>query len=105
MLKAIESVMASRSQNLDLFYMIGLLGQTAASVGETVNAIEQLFIRFDRRLSAFITPMAPFVDPGSDGFADAEAHGYRLRARTLASIKPFSRPTIGNQCSITRPIG
>ncbi len=84
MLQAIESVMASRCESLDLFFMIGLPGQTSASVAETVNAIEELFVRFDHRLSAFITPMAPFVDPGSDGFADAEAHGYRLRARTLA---------------------
>ena len=84
MLQAIESVMASRCENLDLFFMIGLPGQTTANVTETVDAIEELFVRFDHRLSAFITPMAPFVDPGSDGFADAEAHGYRLRARTLA---------------------
>ena len=84
MLDAMEAVMATRCESLDLFYMIGLPGQTAASVAETAGAIEQLFLRFDRRLSAFITPMAPFVDPGSDGFADAESHGYRLRARTLA---------------------
>jgi B12-binding domain/radical SAM domain protein len=84
MMQAIESVMASRCENLDLFFMIGLPGQTTANVTETVDAIEELFVRFDHRLSAFITPMAPFVDPGSDGFADAEAHGYRLRARTLA---------------------
>src|SRR6185295_8883501 len=45
---------------------------------------EQLFVRFDRRLSAFITPMGPFIDPGSDGFERAEARGYRIRARTLA---------------------
>jgi B12-binding domain/radical SAM domain protein len=82
--EAIESMLASRCQQLDLFFMIGLPGQTVGSVMETVDAIEQLFIRFDRRLSAFITPMGPFVDPGSDGFANAEAHGYRLRARTLA---------------------
>jgi radical SAM superfamily enzyme YgiQ (UPF0313 family) len=84
MMQAIESVMASRCESLDLFFMIGLPGQTTASVTETVDAIEELFVRFDHRLSTFITPMAPFVDPGSDGFADAEAYGYRLRARTLA---------------------
>jgi len=82
--EAIASMLASRCQQLDLFYMIGLPGQTVVSVMEMVDAIEQLFVRFDRRLSAFITPMAPFVDPGSDLFVNAEAHGYRLRARTLA---------------------
>lgn len=82
--EGIEAMLASHCRQLDLFYMIGLPGQTAANVMEMVDAIEQLFIRFDRRLSAFITPMAPFVDPGSDGFSEAESHGYRLRARTLA---------------------
>lgn len=82
--EAIGSMLASRCEHLDLFYMIGLPGQTVGSVMETVDAIERLFVRCDRRLSAFITPMGPFIDPGSDGFANAEAHGYRLRARTLA---------------------
>ena len=51
---------------------------------EMTDAIEGLFQRFDRRLSAFITPMGPFIDPGSEGFEHAEAQGYRLRAHTLA---------------------
>lgn len=81
---AIESLLASRCETLDLFFMTGLPGQTHRNVMEMVDAIERLFARFDRRLSAFITPMAPFLDPGSEGFENAEAHGYRLRARTLA---------------------
>jgi B12-binding domain/radical SAM domain protein len=82
--ESIEAMLASHCEQLDLFFMTGLPGQTARSVTETVEAIEALFIRHDRRLSAFITPMAPFIDPGSDGFANAEAHGYKLRAHTLA---------------------
>ena len=82
--ESIAAMMASRCEELDLFFMIGLPGQTYDSVLETVDAIERLFTRFDRRLSAFLTPMAPFLDPGSDGFENAAAHGYRLRAHTLA---------------------
>ena len=80
----IQSILVRRCEQLDLFFMIGLPGQTYRNVLETVDAIEQLFARFDRRLSAFITPMGPFIDPGSDGFEDAETRGYRIRARTLA---------------------
>jgi hypothetical protein len=43
-----------------------------------------LFKRFDHRLSAFLTPMGPFIDPGSGGFEEAETRGYRIRAHTLA---------------------
>ncbi|HEX7829885.1 MAG TPA: radical SAM protein, partial [Thermoanaerobaculia bacterium] len=81
---SIEALLASRCESLDLFFMIGLPGQTYSGVLETVDAIERLFTRFDRRLSAFMTPMGPFIDPGSDGFENAEAHGYKLRAHTLA---------------------
>ncbi|HET8772847.1 MAG TPA: TIGR04190 family B12-binding domain/radical SAM domain protein [Thermoanaerobaculia bacterium] len=81
---AIEALLASRCEALDLFYMIGLPGQTHPSVLEMVDAIERLFARFDRRLSAFITPMGPFLDPGSTAFEHAEERGYRLRAHTLA---------------------
>ncbi len=80
----IEAVLASRCEALDLFYMIGLPGQSYDHVMRTVDAIEALFRRTDRRLSAFITPMGPFIDPGSVGFERPGEHGYRLRAHTLA---------------------
>ena len=81
---SIAHMLRSRCEELDLFYMIGLPGQTHGSVLDTIDSIEQLFIRYDRRLSAFLTPMGPFIDPGSEGFEAAEANGYRLRAHTLA---------------------
>ncbi len=84
MLESIEAMLAARCEQLDLFYMIGLPLQTWRSVMETVDAIEWIFQRTDRRVSAFITPMGPFIDPGSDGFELAESRGYRIRARTLA---------------------
>ncbi len=80
----IEAVLASRCEGLDLFYMVGLPGQTHDHVMRTVDAIEDLFRRTDGRLSAFITPMGPFIDPGSVGFERPDEHGYRLRAHTLA---------------------
>jgi len=81
---SIESILRSRCESLDLFYMIGLPGQTQDNVMEMVDSIERLFVQFDRRLSAFLTPMGPFLDPGSEGFENAEARGYLLHARTLA---------------------
>jgi B12-binding domain/radical SAM domain protein len=80
---SIEHMLALRCEQLDLFYMTGLSGQTYNNVLETVDAIETLFRRFDARLGAYITPMAPFLDPGSEGFEHPERLGYRLFARTL----------------------
>jgi B12-binding domain/radical SAM domain protein len=80
---AIEAMLATRCEQLDLFLIIGLAGQTRDNVMETIEYVAQLFERFDRRLSAFITPLGPFLDPGSDAFEMPERHGYRLFARTL----------------------
>jgi radical SAM superfamily enzyme YgiQ (UPF0313 family) len=81
---AIRTILSLRCEELDLFYMVGLPGQTYDGVLATIDSIESLFQRFDNRLSAFITPMGPFLDPGSSTFEQAEAKGYVVRARTLA---------------------
>lgn len=72
-----------RCERLDVFFMIGLPHQTLASVHGTVDYCERLFQRFDKRLSCYISPMGPFIDPGSRGFEQPEHFGYRLFARTL----------------------
>ncbi len=72
-----------RCERLDVFFMIGLPGQTLESVRGTVDYCERLFQLGDRRLSCFISPMGPFIDPGSRGFEEPQRFGYRLFARTL----------------------
>ncbi|HEY0339241.1 MAG TPA: hypothetical protein VGC34_00425, partial [Steroidobacteraceae bacterium] len=65
------------------FFMIGLPLQTQESVMRTIDYCEHLFQPGDKRLSCFISPMGPFIDPGSRGFEDPERFGYRPFARTL----------------------
>lgn len=79
----IERMLEAGCEALDLFFMVGLPGQTYESTMEGMAYVSALFDRFDRRLSAFITPMGPFLDPGSDTFERAEELGYRRFARTL----------------------
>ena len=43
----------------------------------------RLFQISDKRLSCFVSPMGPFLDPGSWGFEEPERFGYHLFARTL----------------------
>lgn len=72
-------------RRFDLYFMTGIPTQTAASVRETVGAVEELYAKVgnDPRLLPFIGPMAPFLDPGSMVFEDPDRFGYTLRARTL----------------------
>jgi len=72
-----------RCSRLDVFFMIGLPAQTVESVHGTIDYCEHLFRIGDPRLSCFISPMGPFIDPGSRGFEDPERFGYRLFAHTL----------------------
>ncbi len=73
------------AKRVDAFFMAGLPQQTADSVIDTIDYCEALLRRFGRdgRLIPFISPLAPFLDPGSRGFENPDEHGYRLFAHTL----------------------
>ncbi len=79
----IQKALSLRCHRLDVFFMIGLPGQNQASVQDTIGYCEHLFRNSDKRLSCFISPMGPFLDPGSRGFEEPDRFGYRLFARTL----------------------
>jgi len=70
---------------LDVFFMIGLPKQTPKSVMGTIDYCGFLLEKFrgDKRLSLFIAPLSPFLDPGSLGFEQPERYGYRILFRTL----------------------
>ncbi len=79
----IQAAQALGCHRIDVFFMIGLPQQTQRSVEETIHYCEHLMEASDTRLSCFISPMGPFIDPGSRGFEEPERFGYRLFARTL----------------------
>jgi B12-binding domain/radical SAM domain protein len=79
----VKEAVRLRCVRIDIFFMIGLPTQTTASVRDTVEYCGRLFQLGDKRLSCFISPMGPFIDPGSRGFEEPERFGYRLFARTL----------------------
>jgi hypothetical protein len=68
---------------IDVFFMIGLPQQDHRSVMETVDYCEHLFSWGDPRLQCFISPMGPFLDPGSQIFEAPERFGYRKLASTV----------------------
>jgi radical SAM superfamily enzyme YgiQ (UPF0313 family) len=74
-------------QRLDVFFMIGIKQQTYQSVMETVEYSRRMLEKYSRdgihHVVPFISPMAPFLDPGSRAFEEPEKHGYHLLARTL----------------------
>lgn len=83
--KSIEAGLRNGCKRFDLYFMTGIPTQTPESALATVDYIESLYDRVDndKRLLAFSSPMAPFLDPGSLVFDHPERFGYELRARTL----------------------
>ena len=70
-------------RRIDVFYMIGLPKQTYESVMETVDYCESLYKWGDKRLQCFISPMGPFLDPGSAIFEEPEKFGFTKLAHTV----------------------
>jgi hypothetical protein len=79
----IREALKLRCRRIDVFFMIGLPQQTQQSVADTICYSEHLFQNSDKRLSCFISPLGPFLDPGSRAFEEPERFGYRLFAHTL----------------------
>lgn len=81
----IQDADATGCRRLDLFFMTGLPKQTMDSVLGTVQYCRGLLSSMGggMRLVPFISPLAPFLDPGSMAFEHPENHGYKLRCRTV----------------------
>ncbi|MDW7681775.1 MAG: TIGR04190 family B12-binding domain/radical SAM domain protein, partial [bacterium] len=74
-------------RKFDIFFMIGLPLQTAESVLETVQYCDQLLTSFGTRLIPFISPLSPFLDPGSIAFEQPEKFGYKIFYHTLEDYR------------------
>ena len=85
--RAIEDALELGCKRVDVFFMIGLPGQTRESVRHTIDYCRLLLERYDGgntgRIHPYVSPLAPFLDPGSRAFEDPEKYGYRLFFRTL----------------------
>ncbi len=81
--EVIREALSLNCTRIDVFFMTGLVKQTYDSVMATIDYCEYLFKNSDSRLSCFISPMGPFIDPGSRGFEEPEKYGYTLFAKTL----------------------
>ena len=82
--RSVGSFLEEGCGRFDLFYMIGLPQQTRESVMETVEYTRRLHgIYPGTRLRPFISPLAPFIDPGGNAFEHPQANGYRLFASSV----------------------
>ena len=83
--ETVGNALANGARRIDIFFMVGLPGQSYDDAVSFDEFCRRLLERFDgdRRLEFFVAPLAPFLDPGSSAFERPAEHGYRLRFHTL----------------------
>ncbi len=83
--KTVEEALKAGCKRFDLFFMIGLPRQDFSLAVETATYCRGLLRELDpeRRLHPQISPLAPFLDPGSQAFEEPEKFGYKLLFRSL----------------------
>ncbi len=83
--ETIKYALEAGCQRFDLFFMTGLPKQDYNSVMDTAGYCDRLLTDLDgdQRLHPYISPMAPFLDPGSMVFENPQAFGYTSLFRSL----------------------
>jgi B12-binding domain/radical SAM domain protein len=96
MIRSIEYALSSGAARFDLYFMTGLPTQDKKSILETVDFSAKVYERlgWDKRFAPFISPMAPFLDPGSRAFENPGKFGYKLLFTTLKEhIEAITMPS------------
>jgi|Deesub1362A_J573_1020465.scaffolds.fasta_scaffold00023_66 B12-binding domain/radical SAM domain protein len=83
--KMIDTALEKGCNRFDIYFIIGLGHQTWNSVMETVRYCEHLLEKFsnDGRIQPFLSPYAPFLDPGSLAFEHPNKYGFIKHCKTL----------------------
>ncbi|MBN2374511.1 TIGR04190 family B12-binding domain/radical SAM domain protein [bacterium] len=83
--RMLDTALRLGCDRIDLFFIIGVPRQDYKSVIDTVEYCDRLYKRFahTKRLLLFISPYAPFIDPGSEAYENPEKFGYRIYCKTV----------------------
>ncbi len=83
----IENSITAGSKKIDVYFTIGLSGQTVDDVNIDLDYSEGLMKRFTNnkeKLYTFISPLTPFIDPGSLIYEHPGDYGFTITAKTIS---------------------
>jgi radical SAM superfamily enzyme YgiQ (UPF0313 family) len=85
----IDSALKHGAEKIDVYFMVGLSGQTPESALESIDYARHLYDVMDnnRKIYTFTSPMAPFLDPGSMVYEDPERYGFTRLYTSLREHK------------------
>ena len=87
--KSLEIAKSHGCKKFDLYFSIGLREQKSDDVISTVRSAGQILEKYNRdgmSTDCFISPISPFVDPGSLWFEQSERQGFIITARKLSDF-------------------
>jgi B12-binding domain/radical SAM domain protein len=96
LMDSIEYALLKGAKRYDLYFMTGVPHQTKASIMGTVQFCQEIYQRlnWDKRFMPFISPMAPFLDPGSRIFENPGKFGFKLLRKTLKEhVEAITKPS------------
>ncbi len=94
--ETIKYALDKGAARFDLYFMTGLPAQGKGSIMDTIGFCNDIYesINWDKRFMPFISPMAPFLDPGSRAFENPEKFGYTLTRKTLDEhVRAITEPS------------
>ncbi|MEH7108662.1 TIGR04190 family B12-binding domain/radical SAM domain protein [Bacillus sp. JJ1764] len=103
--KVIEMLQYALKHNcakIDLFFMTGIPNQDYESAMRNVDFCEIIHKECDEssRISYFVAPLSPFLDPGSPAFENPDKYGYKKFCYTLEDFRAaMKQPSWKNMLS------
>lgn len=84
-IETLNSALKHGCKKIDLFFMVGIPGQTYESALQNIEFCEKIHqsCQLDPRIFYFVAPLAPFLDPASPAFEHPELYGYKKFCHTL----------------------
>lgn len=88
-IKTLKEALKNGCSKIDLFFMVGIPGQDYESALRNIDFCEKVHKECgeDPRLSYFVAPLAPFLDPASPAFENPEKYGYKKICHTLEDFR------------------
>ncbi|MCB2173159.1 TIGR04190 family B12-binding domain/radical SAM domain protein [archaeon] len=87
--ETIKNALDLGTTKIDLYFMVGLSGQSYQSALDSVDYTRHLYKKMenDNKIFAFTAPMAPFLDPGSMIYENPEKYGFTKLYHTFREHK------------------
>ncbi|MFX0210408.1 MAG: radical SAM protein, partial [Candidatus Hodarchaeota archaeon] len=83
--KNLNNALNAGIKKFDLYFMIGLAGQTQEEIERILMYLDKKIAPFGDKVHFFIAPLAPFLDPGALGFDFPDKYGYKRLFKSLRS--------------------